>query len=362
MVRLRFESLSCYVVYKTMKQKTVNINGSFGEGGGQILRTSLALSVITQTPFVIEKIRAGRKKDGLLRQHLACVRAAKQISNAQCEGDELRSTRLSFAPQNVNAGHYSFAIGSAGSASLVLQTVIYPLLMAEGESTVTVAGGTHNRWAPTYDFLQESFLPQLRAMGAEVELSLTRPGFFPAGGGEMVCKIKPWKNRRALHLNQRGAAKERRALVSQAKVPLEVAQKEFAKLRKELNISFGDEVRDYKDSVGAGNVLSMHLDFEKLTASFTSFGERGLPAAKVSAALAKEVRRYLEQEAPVEEYLADQLILPMCLVGEGSFTSALWSLHASTNIEVVSIFLKDVHHDVKDEKPCRYFVTSSPHA
>src|SRR4051812_32951839 len=159
------------------------IDGSQGEGGGQILRSSLALAAITGTPVRLEKIRAGRAKPGLQKQHLAAVRAAARICNGRLEGDELQSRELTFHPQEPCAGEYHFAVGSAGSASLVLQTVLPPLLLAAGASKVVVEGGTHNPMAPPFEFLRDTFLPTLSRIGATVTLTLDRHGFYPAGGG-----------------------------------------------------------------------------------------------------------------------------------------------------------------------------------
>jgi RNA 3'-terminal phosphate cyclase (ATP) len=143
----------------------IDIDGSEGEGGGQVLRTSLSLSLVTGSPFRIEKIRAGRKKPGLLRQHLTAVQAAAQIGSAEVEGDELGSREIIFRPATVKPGRYTFSVGTAGSAGLVLQTVLPPLLLASGPSELTLEGGTHNPWAPPFDFLSRAFFPLLRRMG-----------------------------------------------------------------------------------------------------------------------------------------------------------------------------------------------------
>src|SRR5262245_60443308 len=167
------------------------IDGSQGEGGGQILRTALALSLVTGAPFRVEKIRAGRQKPGLLRQHLTAVTAAVEIGGAAVEGATLGSRELSFRPGSVRPGAYRFAVGTAGSAALVLQTVLPALLTATGPSTVVVEGGTHNPHAPPFDFLALAFLPLLARMGARAQATLDRPGFYPAGGGQLTVEITP---------------------------------------------------------------------------------------------------------------------------------------------------------------------------
>src|SRR5690349_406818 len=155
------------------------IDGSSGEGGGQILRSALALSILTRTPFKMERIRAGRDKPGLLRQHLTAVNAAQEVSSADVTGAELGSRDLTFKPRTVQGGDRSFSIGSAGSTTLVLQTILPALLRASGPSTITIEGGTHNPAAPPFEFLARAYLPLLARMGAKVELTLDQPGFFP---------------------------------------------------------------------------------------------------------------------------------------------------------------------------------------
>src|SRR5215831_445162 len=182
----------------------LKIDGSLGEGGGQVLRTSLALSALTGQPFEIEKIRASRKKPGLMRQHLTSVQAAARVCNAHVEGAAISSQSLRFAPGPAVAGVYEFQVGTAGSATLVLQTVLPPLLLARGPSRVVVEGGTHNPLAPPFDFLERSFLPLIQRMGPSVELELRRPGFFPAGGGRFHAKIKPVKKLVRFDLLERG--------------------------------------------------------------------------------------------------------------------------------------------------------------
>ena len=174
---------------------TIQIDGSQGEGGGQILRTALALSMITGQAFELINIRAGRKKSGLMRQHLVCVQASQQISQAYIEGAELHSQRLYFAPQHVQSGKYQFQIGSAGSTTLVLQTLLPALLLQNEASELTISGGTHNPLAPTADFTEHCFLPCLKKLGIGVDFKLNKAGFFPIGAGEIQVTIQPWLDR-----------------------------------------------------------------------------------------------------------------------------------------------------------------------
>ena len=178
-----------------MNKSILTIDGSYGEGGGQVLRSSLAMSLVTGRPFVIENIRAGRKKPGLMRQHLTAVNAAVEVSHAEAAGAAIDSARLEFRPGQVTAGKYKFSVGTAGSATLVLQTVLPALLLADGESHLTLEGGTHNPFAPPLDFLTKAYLPLVNRMGPKVTVDpFYRPGFYPAGGGKFTVHVQPVRN------------------------------------------------------------------------------------------------------------------------------------------------------------------------
>jgi len=318
----------------------ITLDGSTGEGGGQILRTSLGLSVVTGQAFRVHAIRAKRAKPGLMRQHLAAVRAAATISGAELEGDAIGSRELVFRPKKVEHGAYSFPIGSAGSATLVLQTVLPALLTREGRSTLVFEGGTHNPMAPPYDFLERAFLPLLRRMGAKLEAKLVSYGFYPAGGGRIEVSIEGGRKLDALALDERGALKrtELRAIVSQIPGAIGVREVEafFAEVPWDRACGRPEVVRN---SPGPGNVLVAAVESENVTEVFTGFGERGVRAEAVAAKVAAEVKRYLDQNALRGEHLADQLLLPMALGRGGSFRTLALSEHARTQIEVIGRFL-----------------------
>src|SRR5690242_20478497 len=214
------------------------IDGSYGEGGGQILRTSLALSLITGSPLRIEKIRAGRRNPGLLRQHLTSVQAAAKIGQAETAGANLGSTQLTFTPKTITPGEYHFAIGTAGSTTLVLQTVLPALMIANAPTTLVLEGGTHNPFAPPFDFLEKAFLPLLKRMGVRVDAELVNYGFYPAGGGKLVFKIHPVASPKQpsglarLDLNERGEVRERRARVVLCHLPRNIAERELNIVQK----------------------------------------------------------------------------------------------------------------------------------
>lgn len=326
------------------------IDGSQGEGGGQVLRTSLALSLVTGEPFRIENIRAKRQKPGLLRQHLTAVQAAGRVGGAAVEGASLGSTALTFIPSALYAGVYRFSIGTAGSTTLVLQTILLPLLLASGPSSVTIEGGTHNPSAPPFDFLEGAFLPLLRRMGAQIELTLVRPGFYPAGGGEIQVMITPGATLASLELEQRGEIVRRRIRAVVANLAYSIAEREVQAAAEELG--WGEECREahtLTGSSGPGNAVSITVESEQITDVFTAFGARGVPAGQVAHDVAKQTRRYINSEAAAGEHLADQLLLPMALSGGGSFTTTPLSSHATTNVDVIRRFL-DVRIDVSEVK------------
>ena len=316
----------------------ISIDGSHGEGGGQILRSSLTLSIATGKPFRITNIRANRRRPGLLRQHLTAVNAATAISGARVRGDELGSRELTFEPGSVRAGDHTFAIGSAGSATLVLQTVLLPLAQASAPSVITVEGGTHNPLAPPFEFLEESYLPLLGRMGVRVEASLDRMGFAPAGGGRVRICVHPGSLGR-LELEEPGRLLRRRAVATVASLPTHISQRELEVLRDRLGLHKGEEVERVIADQGPGNVAHVELTYEHVTLVLTSFGEKGLLAEKVAARLADEVRRVTRAEVAADEHLADQLLLPLALGEGGSFTTLEPTEHARTHAEVIRTFL-----------------------
>ncbi|MBI5665660.1 MAG: RNA 3'-phosphate cyclase, partial [Nitrospirae bacterium] len=214
--------------------KTIEIDGSFGEGGGQILRTALSLSCITGHPLRLFNIRKGRKKPGLMPQHITCVNAAAMISRAQVSGNEKGSTELTFIPGNVRAGHYVFDIGTAGSSSLVFQTLLLPLIFTGEESDITIKGGTHVPLSPTYDYISDVFLPMLKMTGIDVDASITRYGFYPKGGGEVSFRIHPAKTIKGMHLTSRGALLSVSGLSGVSNLPISIAERQKASVIQNL--------------------------------------------------------------------------------------------------------------------------------
>lgn len=317
----------------------ITIDGSFGEGGGQILRTSIALSLVTGKAFRIENIRAGRKKPGLLRQHLTAVQAAAAISNARVSGAELNSSALRFEPSALRGGDYKLAVGTAGSATLVFQTILPALLFAPERSQLTLEGGTHNPSAPPFDFLAHTFVPVLRRMGASVQVRLEAYGFYPAGGGRFVADVEPSAGLGDLALVERASTcVQAKALV--ASLPATIGKRELSVVRERFGLDRTMcRVQEVDSSVGPGNALMIAIESEAVVEIVTGFGVKGVSAEKVAADACDEAARYLTTNAPVGIHLADQLLIPMALGRGGSFRTLTPTSHTTTNVEVIRRFL-----------------------
>ncbi len=315
------------------------IDGAQGEGGGQILRTTLTLAMCSGQSVRVENIRAGRPKPGLLRQHLAVVQAAAKVGGGIVVGAKLGSTRVTFEPGAITTGDFRFAIGSAGSTTLLWQTLLPALALADTASKLQLVGGTHNAWAPSLDFVLASFVPALARLGLNVSIALTRHGFYPQGGGEWCVRIEPWAKPKPLNLLERGELVQRLAIAKVADVPEQVARRELDRVQHKLGWH-GDELRSAKVSAfGAGNMLSLQLQFANVTHVEDSLGELRVSAERVANRAIGAVTRYLEQQAPVGEYLADQLLVPMVLGAGGEFRCTQISGHTRTNIAVINQML-----------------------
>jgi RNA 3'-terminal phosphate cyclase (ATP) len=322
------------------KKPAIELDGSAGEGGGQILRTALTLSMITGKPFRIANIRARRSRPGLMRQHLVAVQAATEVCGAAVTSATVGSQTLEFAPGEIRGGDYKFAIGSAGSCTLVLQTVVPALLCAGTPSTVQIQGGTHNPMAPPAQFLQRAYGRVLADMGAELSFDLRRFGFYPAGGGHIVAEVKPCGGLHPIQLTERG---EKRAAFAEsfiAGVPVGVAKRELECVGTAMGWHESQLLlRGLPGEQGPGNALLITLEHEHVTQVFAAFGEKSITAENVAKTAVHEARRFLASGAAVAEHLADQIMLPMALAGGGRFTMDRVSQHARTNAEVIERFL-----------------------
>ncbi|MDF3838413.1 RNA 3'-terminal phosphate cyclase [Cupriavidus basilensis] len=320
----------------------IEIDGSYGEGGGQILRTALSLAMVTGTPVRIANVRARRSKPGLMRQHLTAVVAAQAISGARTEGAAIGSTTLTFEPGPVRAGNYDFAIGTAGSCTLVLQTLLPALWSVAGNHgfTLALSGGTHNPMAPSATFLRDAWLPLMARMGAVAGLALRRHGFYPAGGGELTLSGRTGAAWQPLALEARGAPGLAEAHALIAGVPHHVARRELDLVGERMGWEAGQlHVGGLRHEEGPGNAVLLTLPFEHVTEVFCEYGEKGRSAESVAGAACRQARAYLAGTGAVGPHLADQLLLPMALAGGGSFTVDEVTGHLRSNAEVIRKFL-----------------------
>ncbi len=307
----------------------------------------------------MERIRARRARPGLMRQHLTAVQAASQVGAAQVSGAEPGATTLEFIPGPIRGGDYHWPIGTAGSTTLVLQTVLPALWLAGQPARLRLEGGTHNPLAPSADFLAESFLPLLRRMGLGVSLQLERHGFYPVGGGALLLEVAASEKPAPLHLPERGALCGLSATALMSSVPGRVGERELDAVRRRLPIA--DEhrhIRQATGSPGPGNALMVRVESAEVCELFTAFGERGVSAERVGELVCDEVRSYLDSGVAVGPYLADQLLLPLALAGAGSFSTQTPTSHARTNAALIEKFLP-VQIDFEEQQHDRWQVTVS---
>jgi RNA 3'-terminal phosphate cyclase (ATP) len=333
--------------------ETLVIDGSYGEGGGQILRTALSLSVLLGRPFRMESIRKSRRSPGLAAQHLTAVRAAAALCRARVDGDELGSSTLEFDPGMRPApGSYRFDVGaareggSAGAATLVLQTVLLPLASASGSSQVTVVGGTHMDWSPPYDYLAEIWLPELRRLGLRAELELRRSGWFPVGRGEILATIEGHGRNLIGGLSETetvapGRLVRIRGRAIAANLPSHIPDRMVARTRERLRTAGVpvDVAPVTTEAACAGEGLFLIAEHENCRAGFSAFGKRGKPAEAVADEAIDRLLAFTRSGAAFDCFLADQMLLPLAFAGRASrFTTETVSLHLVTNAWVIEAF------------------------
>ena len=321
----------------------LKIDGSHGEGGGQILRTALALAAILQQPVEIGNIRAGRKKPGLRPQHLTAVKAMASITAGKVVGAELGSTSLSFEPQRIVPGSYSLDVGTAGSTSLVLQGMIPALLFAKDGSRVVITGGTHVPWSPCFHYMVEVFLPALKRLGGVLQLEIKRWGWYPKGGGEVIASISPSAELKGIDLTRRGKLQGACVLSAVSNLPMSIAERQGDQALKRFS-DHGDEVPQIEllngPSPGTGTVVFIRGRFENVAAGFTSLGKKGKPAEKVADNACSDFFEFVASMVAVDDHLADQIVLYMALAkGRSSLIAGRITRHLATNMWVIEQFL-----------------------
>jgi RNA 3'-terminal phosphate cyclase (ATP) len=337
---------------------SVHIDGSFGEGGGQVLRTSLALAALTGRPLVMDNIRAGRRRPGLRPQHLTAVRAAAAVCGASVEGDALGSRDLTFRPTSPPiGGEYRFDVreaaqgGSAGSMTLIAQTLLVPLSYALESSRLALAGGTHVPWSPSFHFLDEVFLPAARRAGLDADVELETWGWYPIGGGEFDMSIRPTQGVAAMAWRERGELRQVTGVAAVTNLPSHIPQRmanRAMNLLREAGVH--GEVRALRErGPGPGAGIWLTADYEWGPAGFSALGERGKPAERVAEEAVEKLLRHRRAgaEAAVDPHLADQLILPLALAnGISTYGTSEITKHTTTNAHIVRQFV-DARIDVE---------------
>ena len=325
----------------------LQIDGNYGEGGGQILRTTLSLSCILGKPVEIINIRKGRRIPGLQPQHLTSVSACKKISSAEVEGDELQSVSLKFSPQETKGGDFSFDVAekkrSAGSTSLILQTLFLPLSQCENRSSIRVLGGTHVPWSPPFNYLKEIFAPMVKKTGCGIELEIKKWGWYPKGGGEVTCTIQPTAKFSPLDLTERGELVSLSGVSAVSNLPDSIAERQRNQATKVLkDRGFSPEIKLVQaPSIGQGTFFFLKAEFENSVAGFGALGERGKRAEKVAEEACDEFLQFMQSKAAVDPHLADQLIPYLALAdGKSTFTVSKITKHLLTNVWVVEQFLQ----------------------
>jgi RNA 3'-phosphate cyclase len=320
----------------------IQIDGSLGEGGGQILRSALTLSMMSGQPFSIKNLRENRSQPGLRPQHLKAVQAAREISQAEVEGADLDSRSLEFHPRTIRPGRYKYDIGTAGSTSLVLQTIFLPLSRAKVASTVTITGGTHVPASPCFHYLDFQWLPFLRRMGFEAALSQDLAGFFPEGGGKILATIRPNREVNPVNLLHRGELKQIRGLSASANLDRKIAERQRSQVLRRL----GDRylINDLRvvdmPARSKGTLILLLAEFEFSQACYFALGAPGKPAERVADEAVDSLLEFMQTDGAVDEYLADQILLPLAFAREkASLRTSRITNHLLTNATVIMQFL-----------------------
>ncbi|MEK7871972.1 MAG: RNA 3'-terminal phosphate cyclase [Nitrospirota bacterium] len=327
-------------------EQTLKIDGRYGEGGGQILRSALALSSITKRPIEIHNIRKGRKNPGLQPQHLTSVLAAQKITSADISGAELGSQNLRFLPNGIKGGIYSLDVsekkGSAGSVTLVLQTILLPLSLASRGSTIGIIGGTHVPWSPPFHYLDHIFLPVIKRIGLDLRLGLERWGFYPRGGGRVQAEVSPARSFSAIDFRERGGLKRIWGISATSNLPRSIAERQRDQAVTILRVrGFVSQIDIVEaPSIGQGTFLIIVAEFENSIAGFSSLGQRGKRAEEVGKEAACAFLDFYQSGAAIDPYLADQLLPYLAIAkGESIITTSRISRHLLTNIWVIEQFM-----------------------
>lgn len=331
------------------------IDGSYGEGGGQILRTALSLASLLTRPLRIEKIRAGRKNPGLQQQHLTCLRASKLVTEAEASGDRFSSSSVDFSPKTIKGGRFEFDVsldrGSAGSAGLILQALIPILAFANRNSWVRIQGGTHVAWSPSHHYIDKVLLGTLSRMGLDARCQLNAWGFYPLGGGEVTLEINTVNSLKALKIMERGNLKNVIGISAGANLPPAVVQRQRLRASRRLSAEgIRPEIEEIEvKAKGKGSFLFLLAEYENCFCGFSALGARGRTAEQVADQAVDRLMKHQKTHSALDPNLADQLVLYASIAeGETSYTTSRISKHLTTNLWVISQFLP-VNYRVEGE-------------
>ena len=324
----------------------ISIDGSYGEAGGQILRTAIGLAAVTGKHVKIFNIRKGRPNPGLQAQHLAGIKAVAEICDGKLKGSELRSTEVEFVPGKIKSGNYKFDVGTAGAVTLVLQSLIIPAIHAEKEISFEISGGTHVNWSPTTGFFRHIFSEYLKNMGIKIESETLKYGYYPKGGGRILVKIKPCELK-SIKILGRGKLIETEAW-SNANLNLKnakVAERQLEGAEKIIPLIKGNV--KYVNSLSIGSSITIASKFENCVLGASSLGERNKPAEKVGEEAANLLKKQIDSSATIDEHMSDQILPFLALAkGKSEFITSEFTKHAETNIWVIKQFL-DVDFEIE---------------
>lgn len=329
----------------------IELNGAHGEGGGQILRSALALSLLTQQPFRLYNLRANRDKPGLRPQHLAAVQAAAQISNAHTTGAALNSHKITFVPQTVRGGAYTFSIPTAGAATLLLHTLYLPLLLSGTSAHLTLGGGTHVPYSPTFDYLLHIWQPAMQQIGLDIRLQFKQAGFYPEGGGEFDAILRPASRPAPLNAETRGDLVRIRGYSQGANLPEDILRRQKLHALNRLQAVCRDSKITLQtlSAAGKGTALFLLTESQHARAGFSALGKKGKPAEQVANEAVNDLLAYLNTPAALDPHLADQVLLPLAFAtGESNFSVSRVTQHLLTNADTIRAFLP-VQIDIQGE-------------
>jgi RNA 3'-terminal phosphate cyclase (ATP) len=330
----------------------IEIDGSYGEAGGQILRTALSLSCVLEKPFRMFNIRKGRSRPGLMPQHLMCVRALAMICGASVRGNVVGSTELIFIPSDPRPGDYDFDIGTAGSTSLLLQAILPPLVFSKKKSSIMLTGGTHVPFSPPFHYVSDVFVPMLRRLGIEMNISVERYGFYPKGGGRIRAEVYPSERAKAITLVKRGEFEKTTGLSGVVNLPLSIAERQRNAVNEMLSSNGLHAEIDLlsSDAFGRGTFVFLKAETAECVAGFSSLGERGKKAETVGREAAEELISYYYADACLDPHLADQVALYLPFAdGPSSFTTSRVTGHLVTNLWAIEK-LTGVSYSIEGEK------------